>query len=402
MMNATTVPFSAAATSEVSATETKTQRSGDVINAVYPPILIFVGVTCNVLIILVMRTKQFCRQSTSVFMTTSAVNDALSLVISMTTHWLYVSFDGIYYRNDVKGICKFLDFYGWGNCDFGILITSMMTVDRALAMKFPLRFKTKSITRARIVVLVTVMIVVAKEFHFLIGSNMVPESRKERLCDVFPETESYKFFWKQVWPWLHLVYLSVCFIIIIGSNSVLLLQILKSSNFQKIFKKTSKNSKLLDQNKFNYSTRMRKQLHTIAPMLIGESLVLLLLTFPFSVQLSISGYNPEFYSSPDMSLLFSVTFYMLYTNKCVTFFVYLVTGGKFRKSLKQIFRRWFKGKNSVRKSQFNNFSKWYSIKGDLQTKKPICRTPSSEVWNTGSSFSSDIQTETSYVVSTHL
>ncbi|XP_048752463.1 C-C chemokine receptor type 3-like [Ostrea edulis] len=405
MINFTSLPLFTS--SGVTATGTKTQKSLDVIDAIYPPILILVGVTCNVFIILVMRTKQFCRQSTSVFMTAGAVNDALSLVISMTTHWLYVSFDGIYYRNEVKGICKFLDFYGWGNCDFGILITSMMTVDRALAMMFPLKFKTKSIRRARIIVVILAFIVVAKEFHFLIGSNMVPESRKERLCDVYPGTESYQFFWKRVWPCLHLVYLSVCFIIIIVSNTILVLQLLKSSKFETNFRKTSKfkeNSRIDECNNLNYNARVRRQLHTIVPMLVGESLVLLILTFPFSVQLSISGYNPDFYSSPDMGLLFSATFYMLYTNKCVTFFVYLVTGSKFRQSLKQIFRRCIQGKDSVRRTQFDNFSKWYTAKGDHS--KQVWRRTSSDIWSTDTAsretMMSDIQMAPKFVVSTHL
>lgn len=384
MSNLTSLPFSM--TSELSVTESTTQLSLGVIHAVYPPILILVGVTCNIFIILVMRTKQFCRQSTAVFMTTGAVNDALSLLISMTTHWLHVSFDGIYYQNEVKDICRFLDFYGWGNCDYGILITSTMTVDRALAMTFPLKVKTKSVKRARVTVVILLLIVVAKEFHFLIGSHMVPESRKERLCDVYPETDSYKFFWKEVWPWLHLAYLSLCFITIICSNIVLVIQIIKSSKFEESIRKDSNSfdhSKGKEHNKTSYVKRTRKQLHTIAPMLIGESILMLVLTFPFSVQLSVSEYNPEFYRAPGMALLFSVTFYMLYTNKCVTFFVYLVTGSKFRESLKQVFWRCLKGKGGVRRNRFNTFSQWYKKRQGGYSRQGE-KDPAGSPWTTES------------------
>lgn len=395
-------------TSDLSVTESTTQLSRDVIDAVYPPILILVGVTCNILIILVMRTKQFCRQSTAVFMTTGAVNDALSLLISMTTHWLHVNFDGIYYQNEVKDICRFLDFYGWGNCDFGILITSTMTVDRALAMTFPLKVKTKSVKRARVSVVILLLIVVAKEFHFLIGSNMVQETRKERLCDVYPGTESYKYFWKEVWPWLHLAYLSLCFITIIVSNIVLVIQIIKSSKFEESIRKDSNSfdrSHGKDHNKTSYVKRTRKQLHTIAPMLIGESVVMLILTFPFSVQLSVSEYNPEFYRAPEMSLLFSVTFYLLYTNKCVTFFVYLVTGSKFRESLKQVFWRCIKGKRGVRRNRFDNLSQWYKKRQGSYSRQGVLENAESP-WNTESA-SKDTVTSNSHshhgnFVSTHL
>lgn len=409
MSNSTHLP-TIAMTSDLSVTESTTESPPHVIDVVYPPILIAVGVTCNVLIILVMRTKQFCRQSTSVFMTTGAINDALGLVVSMTTHWLHVSFDRIYYRHDVSNICKFLDFYGWGNCDFGILITSTMTVDRALAMTFPLKVKTKSVKRARITVLVLTLIVVAKEFHFLIGSKMVPESRKERLCDVFPATDSYKFFWKDVWPWFHLSYLSVCFITIISSNIVLVFQIFKSIKFEKTINRVTENnnSKGKEACKINHTSRTRNHLHAIAPMLIGESAVMLVLTFPFSVHLAISEYNPEFYRQLDTSLVFSVTFYMLYTNKCVTFFVYLVTGSKFRESLCQVFWRCWKGKDGIRRNRFDTLSQWYLRRnsnissGGRRKSSP----QNGRAWATDSTscetMTSESQTEPNYIISTHM
>jgi hypothetical protein len=66
---------------------------------------------------------------------------------------------------------------------------------------------------------------------------------------------------------------------------------------------------------------------------IAQSLaVLLLLTFPFSVQLFIFGYDPTVYKSATTHFVFSLTFYMLYTNKCVNFFVYMITKTNYQKS----------------------------------------------------------------------
>ncbi|KAK3105303.1 hypothetical protein FSP39_021961 [Pinctada imbricata] len=319
---------------------TAAKTSLDIINAVYPPLLIVVGTACNVFIIFVMRTKYFRSHSTSVFMIAGAINDFFSLVLSMTTHWLYVTFDGIYYKNNVKSICKFLDFYGWGNCDFGILITTAMTVERALAIKFPLkRLSINSIKQAKITVFILTIIVVAKEFHFLIGSNMVADERQERLCDVFPNTDSYKIFWTKVWPWLHLGFLVICFLVMTVSNIILIHEVWKSSRVEKIRTKfVSQKTKSSNHKAANASGRIERQWRNITPMLIGESLVLLIFTFPFTIQLSISGYNPDFYKSYEMGLLFSITFYMLYTNKCVTFFVYLITGTRFRYELRRLLK----------------------------------------------------------------
>lgn len=317
------------------------------IDQFYPPILILVGVTCNVLVLLVMRTRYFRYQPSSVYMIGGAINDIFSLSIAMTTHWLHVTFD-VYSREKTRYICKFLDFYGWGNCDLGILITTAMTIDRALAITFPLKKKNNNtFKRAKIAMLIVIAITIAKEFHFFIGSDMVEEDRSERLCDVYPNSETYLYFWTKIWPWFHLVFLVVCFVFIFVSNMILLCSIWKSSHREIL------NS--LEKFQFDRSSvRTSKQVQTITPMLIGESTVLLLLTFPFSVQLFIFGYDPTVYKSATTHFVFSLTFYMLYTNKCVNFFVYMITGHRFRLGMKELITMCCYGRKKWRQSLYQS------------------------------------------------
>ena len=377
MNDTTTNELSHAENTTASAAKT----SLDIINAVYPPLLIVVGVTCNVFVILVMRTKYFRCQPSSVFMVSGAVNDGLSLVLSMTTHWLYVTFDGIYYKNDVKSICKFLDFYGWGNCDFGILLTTAMMVERALAIKFPFkRLSCNATKKNKIIVIILLIITIAKDFHFLIGSDMVEEGRQERLCDVFPGSASYRMFWKQVWPWLHLSFLIVCIIVIVVSNTVLVQEVWKAARIEKTLTLIISNNNRKRNKSF---AKMEKQWRTMTPMLIGESFVLLILTFPFTIQLSISGYNPEFYKSFEMGLLFSVTFYMLYTNKCVNFFVYLVTGQMFRKELAIVLKNCFCGfMNSTKFCRKLVHKRSLTTRGNIDNRFSCAEGKTLSVWKT--------------------
>lgn len=316
------------------------------IDVYYPPILIIVGVACNVLVLLVMRTRYFRYQPSSVYMIGGAVNDIFSLLISMTTHWFHVTFD-LYSREKTRYLCKFLDFYGWGNCDLGILIATAMTIDRAIAIKFPLKKNNlNTFSRAKLALVTVSVITVAKEFHFFIGSDMVEEDRSERLCDVFPASETYKFFWKNIWPWLHLSFLVICFILMFVSNIILIRSIWLSSHREIL------NS--VEKLQFDRSSvRGNKQVQTITPMLIGESIVLLVLTFPFSVQLFVFGYDSSFYQTTTTHFVFSLTFYMLYTNKCVNFFVYLVTGHRFRLGLKELATTCFYGKTKLRQSLYH-------------------------------------------------
>ncbi|XP_033763254.1 uncharacterized protein LOC117344570 [Pecten maximus] len=324
------------------------------VDLIYPPVLIVTGVTFNILIIVVMRTRFFNEQSTSVFMTMGAANDTLSLLVSMLTHWLYVAFPGVYNKEKAGWICKFLDFYGWGNCDLGILITTSMTIDRAFAISFPLRMASgNNIKRAKITVVCMTLIVVAKEFHFLIGSEMVDPDQTERLCNVFTTTAAYTYFWEIVWPWLHFSFLLVCFAIMSISNGILIYFVWKSSkNLKTSDSKIAKRLGASPRASIWPHQKVDQKWRTITPMLIGESCALLLLTFPFTVQTFFSEYSPTFYHKIQPKLLFSVTFYMLYTNKCITFIIYLVTGSRFRQALKESAIICFKGKNALRRKRF--------------------------------------------------
>lgn len=316
----------------------------NVVDFLYPPVLIVIGVTCNIIVICVMRTPCFYRQPISAFMIAGSVNDVLSLLISMPTHWLYVAFDNVYDKNSVGWICKFLDFFGWGNCDLGILITAAMMYSRACAIMFPLRQATVTRRKANQVLVGLVVIVVFKDFHFFIGSYMVDQTRKERLCDVFPLSDAYSYFWHVLWPWIHLTFLLLCFVTIFTSNIFLFVSVWKSRQYSRRLPECT--------NKTNKKNKTTKPLLNITPMLIGESVALTILTLPFSLQLFIIGHNSAIYNSSGMRMLFSITFYMMYTNKCITFFTYCVTGKKFRKTLKDLMLTCVKGKTKLREKQF--------------------------------------------------
>ncbi|XP_069106659.1 uncharacterized protein [Argopecten irradians] len=336
--------------SKINDSDLLTLSDTQLVDLIYPPVLIVMGVTFNILIVVVMRTRFFNEQSTSVFMTMGAANDTLGLLVSMLSHWLYVVFPQVYNKEKAGWICKFLDFYGWGNCDLGILITTSMIVDRAFAISFPLRMASgNNMKRAKITVACMTLIVVAKEFHFLIGSDMVEPDQTERLCNVVTTTATYKYFWEVVWPWLHFSFLLVCFAIMTISNTILIYFVWKSSN--NLNSRDSKHNQRFTSSA-NLHQKVDQKWRTITPMLIGESCALLILTFPFTVQTFFSEYDPTFYRKIPKRLLFSITFYMLYTNKCITFIIYLVTGSRFRQALKESAIICFWGKSVIRKKRF--------------------------------------------------
>ena len=331
-------------TSADNITESALDEETGLINLVVPPILVVIGNMFNILAILIMRSRYFRTLSTSVFMTACAVNDASSLLISLTSHWLSVNFPDAIIRNQYSHyMCKFFNFYGWSNCDFSIIVTMAMTADRAFAIMYPLKASSADTRkRAKIVLVIITLVVITKQFHFWFTSDMVPAGRKDRMCDVFPPTALYYYFYRQVWPWIHISFLTVCFVIIIASNCVIIRSIRKSTG-NKSFKGSfsAKSARRTDCPQ-RFTSRSNTKWRQTAIMLLTESFTLLLLTYPFSVHLAVTlrmtDQQTDAQTQAVNAFVFSIVFYLLYSNKCVNFCLYFSTGSRFRQALWEILK----------------------------------------------------------------
>ena len=71
------------------------QQVADAINLFVPPVLFAVGLVANVLVIMVMQSKDFRQISTSFYMCISSIVDMVSLGISLPAHFLYVNFPDV-------------------------------------------------------------------------------------------------------------------------------------------------------------------------------------------------------------------------------------------------------------------------------------------------------------------
>ncbi|XP_076472544.1 uncharacterized protein LOC143301954 [Babylonia areolata] len=336
------------------------------INAFLPWVIILVGVVFNALIVLGMRTKSFRSLSTSVFMTVGAVNDLTSIPILLIPHWLHVNFPESISRGAGSDfLCKFFSFYGWGQADFGMMLLSAMTADRAYVILRPMT-TVDLVRRAKIVTGVCVGVVVAKEFHFWFYSVMVPLGRNDRLCDVSNSSAAYNEFYRGYWPWIDTVFVTLCFVVMVVSNCVLIRHIRRNrkggggggrelktrggtppsppgaagagagagpGGVALTLNLTRSPSTMSIHAGASYSGVGRQ----VTRMLLAESLALFLLSYPFSVHLMVTSQIPDLNHHPDKAranaLAFNVVFYLLYANKCVNFLVYCRAGKKFRKAV---------------------------------------------------------------------
>lgn len=313
-------------------------RITDGLDFYFPPFLIVTGVVCNVLVILIMRSAFFRSLSTSFYMMANAVVDTFSLISLLTVDWLNINYPSTIYRGeDSHYMCKFFHFFGWVSSDSGVLLTTAMTLERGLAITFPLKSSSWCTTkRAKRVTVLIFVFVTIKNINFLFTSDIYALKESDRLCYVYLDSENLKIFWKFVWPWIHNIFLLVSFTAISISNIIIIRHIKISDKIRKAQHHSSiyKSRECLS---VPVRTRPGSRKRQVATMLLVDSFTVIVCTLPFSVFTTIDSNTAILEgSSSDRDwkrFISSMSFYLLYVNRCVNFYLYSWSGTRFREAL---------------------------------------------------------------------
>lgn len=313
-------------------------RITDGLDLYFPPFLIVSGVVCNVLVVLVMRSAYFRSLSTSFYMMANAVVDTFSLISLLTVDWLNVNYPSTIYRGpDSHYMCKFFHFFGWVSSDVGVLLTMAMTLERGLAITFPLQSSSWCTTkRAKRVTVLVFIFASIKDVNFLFTSDTYALYESDRLCYVYLDSANLEIFWKFVWPWIHNVFLIVSFVAIIISNIIIIRHIKMSDKIRKAQHQLSASSAtdcVTKAARLRQGSRKRQ----VATMLLVDSFTVIVCTLPFSIFTTIDSNVVILDGSSGerdwKRFISSMSFYLLYVNRCVNFYLYSWSGTRFREAL---------------------------------------------------------------------
>lgn len=291
------------------------------------PVLVVVGSTCNTLVIIVMRMRYFRNVSTSFYISVNALVDNISLFLPFPAHWLYVNFPDIFRNHSSSDfLCKIFHFLGWFTSNFGIALTAAMTMDRAIAVKFPLKsLHLCTVKKARYVTLTLLVVIALKDIHYILKSRMVSEEVTAYMCEIKYETDSLKTYEEKVWPILQHGFLLVSFAILITNNFIILRGVRNGMPVSQ----PSLGSSVTDAVQARRSARSKQ----LTIMLLSDSLSVIICTLPLAL---FDIIRPQFEDPFLGHLIYAICFYLVYVNRCVNFFLYCLSGEKFREGLKRL------------------------------------------------------------------
>ncbi|XP_021351458.1 FMRFamide receptor-like [Mizuhopecten yessoensis] len=308
----------------------------------FPPFLIIIGTFANVLSIVVLLRKPMRTSNTMFYLLVLSVGDIFVLYTGLLRYWLKFGFNHDF-RLISNAFCKVHGFLVYVSLDFTAWVLVAVTVDRCFSIRHPFRAKvicTRSV--AKVIVVVIFLSLIAINGH-LFWSLAIIDLADEIQCT------GITYFASTIWPWMDFsVFSAIPFVIMIASDIVIVRQLCRSSKrirAHEMANRTRNNSE-------NDSTKSRGGRHPIRQrlgkissltiMLLSVNCLFLVLTAPIVIYLI--GYNKWYVDASDharakMNLLWSFCNMMQYLNNAIHFFIYCLTGPKFRRELRYLFTK---------------------------------------------------------------
>ena len=328
---------------------------------IVPPFILLFGIFGNVMTIVICRRAEVM-SSMSVYFVTLAGSDLMLLSVSVFSEWVYYMFD-----TDLKSLhslaCKLIIYVGYVTGVLSAWTLVAMTAQRAVCVLWPHRASILCSARNSKAIAVSLTLFIAVlHCHVLYGLELVTitdhtskannnddtstvnNNAENFNVDTHSSTNTapvcalakeYMAFYYSVWSWVDLMIFSVLpWLCLVVSNSVLLWTLSASIRHAQ--------HSLGSAHTEGFSGR-KKQASSMTVTFIAVSTAFIVLNLPMSC-IQVAGFYHFMTGSLDylhQSEIFAycneIALALWETNGAVNFYLYCLTGSKFRKELKKTF-----------------------------------------------------------------
>ena len=124
---------------------------------VVTPIITFVGLICNCLMLVTMRSQSMRSTPLAVYMSALACADSVILILDFLNNWVYFVSD--YRFNTISdGVCKAFIFVFGGTFTYCGWLVVAIAAERMIIVWFPMKAKSLCTTRKALIVVITMAV----------------------------------------------------------------------------------------------------------------------------------------------------------------------------------------------------------------------------------------------------
>ncbi|XP_060582807.1 probable G-protein coupled receptor 139 [Ruditapes philippinarum] len=307
----------------------------DKILTIYPPILLSIGLTGNILSVIVLAQASTRKTSTGFTLIFLTVTDTLILINSVLVRWLSHMFE-INLRSSSNGACKFHVFMSYVLFQLSPWILVFVTVERVFSVKYPHRVR-DVFTRKRVIrgLLILVLVLSSANAHLIYGYEHV--YKEAYYCTARSNHEDFMF---KYWTWIDFALAFVIpFCVLLCGNIIVIHKLKLSERFQKSTSITTQSGQEL---RGNLNRRGNNTASHFTMTAVILNITFSCLVSPFSIFAIGQPYwfPHETLSSEEivnLTLIGTILLMLLHTNSAINFVLYIFCGSKFRRDFMNIF-----------------------------------------------------------------
>ena len=292
------------------------------------PILVPIGLVGNTLSFLIMTKPANRKMSTCIYMAAISINDNIMMLIGLRI-WL-VTYVKIHGRTEWD--CRIFAFFGLMSLQNAIFQVVAMTVDKFIAVKWPHKAAIYSTTARAKWTIISV-------YFFCVLFN-VPHLFLSRLFGLACVAYATGGVYAELHSWLTFVINSIIPFVSLITMNLIIFNTVRKSHKKFSTMQSGHRSNHENENTANISRNKSKQNveNQLTGMLLLVTTLFLILLIPTFVRYVYTSYanrdTPTSYAGYMLFYQLSVRLY--YTNSGINFFLYCISGKKFREDLKEL------------------------------------------------------------------
>ncbi|XP_045215141.2 probable G-protein coupled receptor 139 [Mercenaria mercenaria] len=326
-------------------------KAGILIWKIIPPILIILGTVGNGLSILVLTRRSIRTSTTALFLTVLAFSDLVVLYSGLLRQWLIYLFD-IDVREISQFGCKLNIWLVYSSLDFSAWILVGVTLERVVSAWLPHSAQTLCSRRSAAGLIISLGIfILAFNAHLLYGmvfKYTFDHSGHAELQKCVEVNNRYKDFFNVTWPWIDLC--AFCLIpltVIVMGNWFIVFKLINSQ--RRVHSRVVPSSAVNGRGPTTTPGPCGKPSSATA-MLFTLNIVFLFSTLPISIYNIGYIYWTEGANERDhaqLDLWWAIVNMLMYVNNSINFFLYCLSGAKFRREAIRIFCPWKQNRVNV-------------------------------------------------------
>lgn len=323
---------------------------------IVPPILLILGTFGNIFSFIILMRRSMRKFSTYIYLAMLSITDTLVLYIGLLRLWVG-ELTGVDIKDKSDWICKVINVVGYTVSDYSVWLIIAVTVERYVAVCYPLRAPAMcNRQRAIIVIICLLMSLLLINLHFL----WTVQIRKYQIngddvyqCEGGPNHVQLV---QDIWPWVDaFLYSFLPFVVISVLNALIIRQVVRAR----------RNRSGLQSNMPNQRNRAQESSLKLTVMLLTISFAFLLTTLPMNISLIVTAffnqYHNDYHLVSRFKLARTITELLMYVNHSMNFYLYCATGQKFRHELvSMLCHRWHYCENRTIATTMDNSQSHYT------------------------------------------